>query len=218
MEKPSATSAKIYGADYNGPLPNVNTLGTQRPTREEQRTAQQILRNAPTSSPIAIMRYFAGIDTVNKDGEAFNAGWHKRWNPVIVEFFAATNDQDSGNDLTPWCAAFMNWTLARCGFRGGTNSSKSGSFRKSPGIVSRPSVGDMIVFVRNGDACAGHVALYVGRSSDSLRILGGNQTDVQGHSSVNEKKIAFNDQHLKVHSYHRIDALRPRLTIRPDCR
>lgn len=75
----------VYGPDFEGPLPpDLYTRGTRPPTTQEEAVARRILRSAPTSSPLAIMRYFANLRDVNRDGEAYNAGWATRWNPVIV--------------------------------------------------------------------------------------------------------------------------------------
>ena len=213
----SGAGPTVYGPDFDGPLPRSLYLrGTRPPSSEEEATARRIIRAAPRSRPLAVMRYFAGLRDVNSDGEAYNAGWARRWNPVIVEFFRATDDDHSG-DTTPWCAAFLNWCLERCSYDGGTRSTVSGSFRKAGGVTKNPSVGDVAVFRRGRTGCRGHVALYLGRSGSSYRVIGGNQTDINGHSSINIRDVPFPGSELVMHSFHKISAFQAAVSPRPSC-
>jgi len=218
LEGPARNAGpKVYGADYSGPLPaSLYLRGRLPPSGSEEATARRIINAAPRSTPLAVMRYFAGLRDVNRDGEAYNAGWAKRWNPVIVEFYRATDDDHSG-DNTPWCAAFLNWCLERCSYHGGTRSTVSGSFRKAGGLTGSPAVGDVVVFKRGNTGCRGHVALYLGRSGKSYRVIGGNQTDIHGHSSINIRDVPFPGSGLALHSFHRISAFRPAVSPRPSC-
>jgi len=216
-EAPANAGPKVYGADFTGPLPSSLYLrGRLPPSGSEEATARRIINAAPRSTPLAVMRYFAGLRDVNRDGEAYNAGWASRWNPVIVEFYRATDDDHSG-DRTPWCAAFLNWCLERCGYDGGTRSTVSGSFRKAGGLTRSPSVGDVVVFKRGNTGCRGHVALYLGKSGSNYRVIGGNQTDIHGHSSINIRDVPFPGSGLALHSFHRVSAFRPAVSPRPSC-
>lgn len=215
MLEEAPTGPVVLGPDYSGPLPSDRFIrGNLPPSNEEEAIARQILQGAPRSSPLAIMRYFAGITRVNKDGEAYNAGWANRWNPVIVEFYSATLDTHSG-DTTAWCAAFLNWCLDRAGYKGSTKTTVSGSFRNAPGLTTSPQQGDIIVFKRTG--CTGHVGLVERRSGTQFMVIGGNQTNVKGHSSINVKKLPVPGAGLTVHSFHRIAEFRRAVSPRPSC-
>jgi uncharacterized protein (TIGR02594 family) len=207
----------VLGPDYRGPLPADRfSKRDLPPSNDEERIARQILQGAPRSSPLAIMRYFAGITRRNSDGEAYNAGWHTRWNPVIVEFYSATLDTHSGDD-TPWCAAFLNWCLDRANYKGSTKTTSSGSFRKAPGLVSAANArqGDIIVF--KGGTCTGHVGLLEAKSGSQFMVIGGNQTNVKGHSSINVKKLPVPGAGLTVHSFHSISEFKRAVSPRPSC-
>ena len=206
---------RVLGRDFNGPLPSdLYIRGKFPPKTEEERIARDIINAAPTSSPLAIMRYFAGLTRVNAGGEAYNAGWAHRWNPVIVEFFTATTDTHSG-DETPWCAAFLNWCLRRARYKGLTESASSGSFRDAPGRTTNKSVGDIVVYKSTG--CQGHVALYLRTVGGSYEVIGGNQTDIQRHHSINIKKVPFPGSGLSLHSFHKISAFRPPISTPLTC-
>jgi hypothetical protein len=69
--------------------------------------AHDILDLSPSGAPpVNIAEYFLS-DVPTK--------WVSAWpdayaNPIVVLFFSATHDKPAG-DVTPWCAAFMNWCL-----------------------------------------------------------------------------------------------------------
>ncbi|SDR43461.1 TIGR02594 family protein [Rhizobiales bacterium GAS191] len=192
-------------------LPPPMVGGTQVPLETETTIADRILRAAPRTSPFAVMRYLEAVRRVNKDREAYNGGWKTRWNPVIVTFFEDTSTTPQG-DTTSWCAASLNWTLARAGYRGGTSSASSGSFRDAPGRTNRPRPGDIVVFGHTDPqafaAGRGHVGLFVAQRHDAVLVLGGNQTNRFGHHSFCRKWLAKSGEDLKLHSFHAIDALK----------
>lgn len=203
----------VLGPDYaSDVVPTFDSLKTFR-TGERQK-AQAILNAAPRSTPVAVMRYFRDLRATNDLGEAYNAGWHGRWNPVLLAFFDAVDTKPVG-DNTAWCAAFLNWSLARCQYKGGTRSSNSGTFRNVRGTTSRPASGDVVVFKQPED-CRGHVGLYVRKTGSEILVLGGNQ-EFQGHHSVNEKIVPAQGSPLKFHSYHQISALKDAHAPLPRC-
>jgi uncharacterized protein (TIGR02594 family) len=186
----------------------VNEFGLQLALKEEIEKADTILASAPSSmSPIEVMRYFETLRDTNRDGEFYNAGWKSRWNPVIVRFFAATNFGKPEGDTTSWCAASLNWCLKCSGFRFGTDSAASASFRTALGKTDDPRPGDIVVFVQTADRNHGHVSLFLAADSDRVQCLGGNQKDKSGHHAVCTKRISKRG-FLTFHSYHSIDALR----------
>jgi uncharacterized protein (TIGR02594 family) len=209
---PTATDAKPFDKykDFESstlPFPLVG--GTAKPERNEQTIANGIIKRAPVRSPYAIMHYFETLRRVNKDNEAYNGGWATRWNPIIVEFFRATQTKPEG-DTTSWCAASLNWTLARSHMKGGTHSASSGSFRESPGKTRHPRRGDIVVFGATDPAAfaqgRGHVGLFVAQRSDAVLVLGGNQTNPFGHHAFCRKWLDKKGKDLKLHSFHDIRA------------
>jgi uncharacterized protein (TIGR02594 family) len=126
-----------------------------------------------------VARYFEALTDKNQDGELYSAEWAVRSNPLITQFFAAT-DYSGGaiNDQVPWCAAFMNWCLWRAQYKR-TNSASSGSFRCFGAPANPPQVGDIAVFKNRGQdkpySGSGHVAFWLSQSATDVSILGGNQ-------------------------------------------
>src|SRR5262249_16524503 len=134
-------------------------LGVEPAIDADVREAGQILRRAPCSSPIEVFSYFAELTEVGSTGEAFNSRWMRYENPVIVWFFHATQTQPRG-DCTSWCAAFLSWTLARCGLQS-RYSASSQDYADYGLSVSSPMIGDIVVFRRLQEPSHGHVALFL---------------------------------------------------------
>ena len=129
------------------------------------------------------------IDDKNDDQEAYNAQWQHRWNPVIVGFYESTTLKPDyvfkKGDTIDWCAAFLNWCLARAGYDT-TNNAMSGSFRTNFRKPEAP--GDIIVFRKRdkgGDQGFGHVGIFINETSSAYTVLGGNQKNGKKYSSVN---------------------------------
>ena len=195
--------------DFDSPtLPDLEELGTQPATTHEVQVSLSVLAGCPMSSPLAAMTYFSRLTVKNTDNELYNAGWKNRWNPVIVAFFKGTKCTPSG-DVTPWCAASMNWILGRCGLKGTANASSS-SFRDAPGKTNQPKTGDIVVF-RSADHHQarlghGHVSLFVSQTAESVICLGGNQVRA-GHHAIMQQTISKNG-FLTLDSFHSIEAFR----------
>ena len=195
--------------DYDGPLQLLQPRGIEDPLLEEIETAKIILGNAPKSTPFDVVRYFERLSLLNRDQEAYNAWWKDLWNPVIVAFFQETQTTPAG-DTTAWCAAFINWCLARAGYLGGTGSAASASFRDAPGKTNNPSAGDIIVFKDTAQPTKGHVGLVLAKSSSGkqFQVLGGNQQNALGHHSVNTMWLPKPGSSLAFHSFHKISAFK----------
>ena len=209
MAPPAAFADTGDASDFNSPsLPTLEVLGTQAATTKEVQVALDLLARCPTTSPLDAMTYFSRVTEKNAEGELYNAGWRTRWNPVIVNFFRKANLAPSG-DVTPWCAASMNWVLDRCALKG-TDSASSSSFRGAPGKTSQPKPGDIIVFrsadQHQADLGHGHVTLFVSQASDTVTCLGGNQVRA-GHHAIMQQVIAKNG-FLKLDSFHSIEAFK----------
>lgn len=212
----TAQAAAIPDFDLNKVLGLGHPIvgGVDPATERERAIADRILKHAPRGrTPLEVMHYFESVRLRNIDGESFNAGWRDRANPVILAFFDGlpVSTHELG-DRTSWCAASLNWTLARSGFQGGTHSPLSGSFREAPGVTRHPRAGDIVVF-RDTDPNLsaqgfGHVCLFLRQTHDHVYVLGGNQTNWKGHAAFCAKWLAKAGPNLTLHSFHAVDAFR----------
>jgi uncharacterized protein (TIGR02594 family) len=207
----AATTQALDGRDFFSPdLPDLRVLGTRPALGEEIAKARQILSELPSTAPFEIMTRLAALTDANAQGELYRGGWQTRWNPLIVTMFQETTQKPSG-DLTPWCAASLNWALRRAGLKG-TNSASSGSFRGFPAnsVTTTPKQGDIVVFRSADPAKAtlgrGHVGLFVDKTQTHVRVLGGNQISSAGHHEFSSKVIPLNGPALALHSFHSVEA------------
>ena len=180
-------------------------LGTADPGRQKREFAKEILNKAPKNCrPIDVASYFRnlglGKTEFGEEGRPYARGWPRLYNPLIIEFFEATKTRPLSpgglGDATPWCAAFVNFCIARAASKTGnigaeelkrsTNHASSGSFRcfgKPVPDDKAPAYGDLAVWALEGsiDGCkygSGHVGFVVGPSGDARMpylVLGGNQ-------------------------------------------
>jgi len=106
-------------------------------------------------------------------------------NPHILEYFDATTYHPS-DDEAPWCSAFVNWVLAKAGYRG-TKSAAAISWLDWGSGLQDPREGAVAVIHNKArdkliEGCkpmttgsGNHVAFYVSSSTTHIRLLGGNQ-------------------------------------------
>ena len=123
------------------------------------------------------------------EGEAEIAG--KAANPRIVEMFRVAglpDDPASGSDDTAWCAAFANACL-RCSGYQGTKSALASSFAAFGADLGRtPQSGCIVLFKPMAEGASGHVAFFVADDGDSIKVLGGNQSDQVKVASFSKNK------------------------------
>lgn len=178
-------------------------LGKIDPGEEKKKFAMKIMREAPVDcAPIDVARYYRDlglgkIAAFGEEGRPYARGWPRLYNPVVIEFFKATslNPMELDGDATAWCAAFVNYCIARSRLKSkdqaisskelasGTKSASSGSFRCFGKEVKEPKSGDIVVWALDGTLGAkclgqGHVGFFDGKTGDSGKpyyILGGNQ-------------------------------------------
>lgn len=93
-------------------------------------------------------------------------------NPRIVEYHQTTTLKGSTDEI-PWCSSFVNWCMAKAGYRG-TRSAAARSWGEWGQRITSPIPGCIVVMTRKG---GGHVGFYHGQDSYGLHILGGNQGD-----------------------------------------
>lgn len=181
-------------------------LGTADPGEAKRKFAQEIMASAPTNCrSIDVAYYFRdlglGKTIFKEEGRPYARGWPRVYNPVIIELFTSTGlnplSPSFDGDATPWCAAFVNYCIARsrapsgkigpADLKRGTQSASSGSFRcfgKKVPDGANPKEGDIAVWAVDGtiDGCKpgnGHVGFFVANNPDKAKpylIMGGNQS------------------------------------------
>ncbi|MBA5864781.1 MAG: CHAP domain-containing protein [Nitrospira sp. CR1.1] len=199
-------------------------FGTHAPDKEQYKRAKAIWEGAPKGkAPYDIANYFLSFEKT--DAEVITQ-WPQAasWNPLIVEFFSATNYR-AENDLTPWCAAFVNWCLKRSG-RQTSGSPKSQSFLNENFFEQTkiPKIGDLAVFTcyeinTTKSVGLGHVAFLAklpNPTDTQIVCLGGNQTKeknsricqtpyaldaVRTKRTINKKRVPVD---IKFNTYIRI--------------
>lgn len=114
--------------------------------------------------------------------------------PRILEYFTATpslNKNAAKVDETPYCAAFVNWCLAKAGFRG-TGNPMARSFERW-GRSTRNNAPALGAVALVKFATSYHVTFVTGISKDQVYLctLGGNQGNAHevSHSRCNEDNV-----------------------------
>lgn len=100
----------------------------------------------------------------------------------------AWNQENGGALGDPWCASFVNATLAENGIQG-TGSASSQSFKNWGTDAGGPVTGAIVVF-RNSDGRTGHVGYVQSvNSNGTINVLGGNQNQGVNVATFNTKKV-----------------------------
>jgi hypothetical protein len=201
-----------------------SSLGTQEPDWGRKQKAQAIISESPfKTTPYDVALYFRNIGQRQDrpDVASYVRGWPVFYNPVIIEFFRATGlnplDRDGKGDATDWCAAFVNWCIARGTstdgairkeeLSRGTRSASSGAFRCWPNKAAEtkdPKRGDIAVWALEGtvNGCEtgkGHVAFFEQFDGDSIVVIGGNQLDPAVNQQAVMRKSERRTFYRKVH-------------------
>jgi len=93
-------------------------------------------------------------------------GWAEEIGANVLRLYHA--------DDVPWCGLFMAVVAKRAGKQVPSQPLWALSWTRFGEATTTPSLGDVLVFRRNG---GGHVALYVGEDEQAYHCLGGNQSD-----------------------------------------
>ena len=154
------------------------------PSDARVKEAARLLSSVPTTSlPIDTAKYM-----IKNLPPGYKMEWPKDTptakmpaNPLIVAFFSATRTDPVDGDQTAWCAAFMCWTLRRCG-KPYPNNAGSKSFRDFKALPSTddPQPGNLVVFKNASHPDNGHVAFFDGftdATKSKVWCVGGNQHD-----------------------------------------
>lgn len=97
-------------------------------------------------------------------------------NPRILEYLKTVGL--GGGDETPWCSAFVAWSLKNSGqsIAGCTGMAKSYATASSMKKLSEITYGCIVVFNRGTNPSNGHVGFCVGTRGGRILVLGGNQS------------------------------------------
>jgi uncharacterized protein (TIGR02594 family) len=107
-------------------------------------------------------------EIVGKGSNRTIIGWRDELNQAGVKI-AGFSDDD-----IPWCGLFAAIIAHRAGKRGVDAPLWARNWGKFGTATSEASLGDVLVFVRNG---GGHVGFYVAEDATAFHVLGGNQSN-----------------------------------------
>src|SRR3990167_1531042 len=122
----------------------------------------------------------------------------KEINAYIRDALPAAWKYDVRN--TPWCAAFANAILIKCGII--KNSIKqpllARGFLNTGEIIHTPKLGDIVVLKRGSSTWQGHVGFYVkDYDEDQIIVFGGNQFNSRtGQADQVNKRVYSKDRVL----------------------
>ena len=128
-------------------------------------------------------------------------------NPVIVQWAKETKTKEDdwyNHDSIPWCGLFMAVVAQRAGKEIPPKPLMAMSWASFGKPARVAMLGDVLVFSRKG---GGHVGLYVGESSDSYYVLGGNQGNRVSITRIAKKRLhairrpEYNVQPYSVQAY-----------------
>jgi uncharacterized protein (TIGR02594 family) len=198
----------------------------------EVEKAKAIIEACPVKkNPVEIAQYFQDLRqgqlnaALGADAHHYGEEWPVRANPLIVQFFDATTLRKPAGDTTAWCAAFVNWCIAR-GRKGRddeqklaedklakhTQSAASSSFREWGNKTDKPEPGDIVVFRHRTENWRGHVGFVISKTSSGIQVLGGNQMPLRARlpsgtydrpnkGEVNVSRMQMNAGSLEFHSF-----------------
>jgi uncharacterized protein (TIGR02594 family) len=110
-------------------------------------------------------------------------------NARIVEYHQTTTLKAT-DDETPWCSSFVNWCMKQAGITG-SNSAAAKSWLNWGTTLTDPQEGAVVVIKKKtagsdqstGSSSGFHVAFFVSKTTTSIRLLGGNQSDQVKYSN-----------------------------------
>jgi uncharacterized protein (TIGR02594 family) len=136
-------------------------------------------------------RYLAKVPYIPPEGEDFpwmaiaeqekgvseipGAGNH----PRVLEYLKSTTNLTKAaisKDETPWCSAFVNWCLAQTGYER-TKNALARSWLSWGQAIKTPRRGCIVVFQR--EKKFGHVGFYLEETDTHIKVLGGNQQNLE---------------------------------------
>jgi uncharacterized protein (TIGR02594 family) len=203
--------AKVEGLSYQLVYPSIESLDRPQPfgykpasEAQKQRAKEAVAATPKGPTPIDVARSF--IERYyDKEPEVISQ-WPApdAWNPLLVEFFTATTHR-ANNDMIPWCAAFTNWCLERCGRTGSRSTSSQSFFSKEFKTTNYPKPGDLAIFTcydkQSGKSLGlGHVGFFKEKlSSNKITVVGGNQSGGGHYSIISEVPFTTTERGVRRH-------------------
>jgi len=170
-------------------LTDPQGFGYREATEEQKRIARDIINGTKKGPrPIDIAEDLVGRFYQQNPNLISQWPAPAEWNPLIKEFFEVTSTPKN-NDMTPWCAAFVNWCLERAGRIGSKSPSSQSFLSRYFKTVQKPRLGDLAIFTCYNKSTGksvglGHAAFFKEELPDSrIIVVGGNQSK-NGHSSI----------------------------------
>ena len=115
-------------------------------------------------------------------------------NPRVLEYLRSTTNlgaSAASKDETPWCSAFVNWCLEQAGYER-TKNALARSWLDWGQKIDMPRRGCIVVFQR--EKKFGHVGFYLEETATHIKVLGGNQQNLETEIfEVSEKSYPKSD-------------------------
>jgi len=158
-------------------------------------------------------------DITAKEFSYYAREWPIRGNPVIMQFFYATDYRKPEGDTTWWCSAFVSWCIrhAREG-RSADNvraipvkGAASSQYRDWGEEIklTEAKKGDLVVFKNKSKPAFGHIGFFHELKEENgekiILVLGGNQAaqDEFNGGEVNIARYKLDSERLEFHSVRR---------------
>jgi uncharacterized protein (TIGR02594 family) len=100
-------------------------------------------------------------------------------NPRVLLYLQSTTNLSrsaTSRDETPWCSAFVNWCLQQAGYER-TKNALARSWLSWGQAIETPRRGCIVVFQR--EKKFGHVGFYLEENVTHIKVLGGNQQNLE---------------------------------------
>ncbi len=109
-------------------------------------------------------------------------------NPRIVTYHCTTSldAPSASNDETPWCSSFVNWCVEKSGYAG-TDSAWARSWLNWGRATNSPVKGCIVVLSRLEGS--GHVGFFISKTTTTIKVLGGNQSDAVNISNFPSSRL-----------------------------
>lgn len=114
------------------------------------------------------------------------AEWNPGDNPRIIEYLASVGVR--GGDETSWCAAFVNWSIQKAGFRG-HGTGLAGQWINYGRAVA-PAYGCVVVLQPLSAGASGHVGFLHAMDLTNVWLLSGNSANRVRLSAYSRGKLA----------------------------
>ena len=99
--------------------------------------------------------------------------------PRVLEYLRSTANLGraaTSKDETPWCSAFVNWCLEQAGYER-TRNALARSWLNWGQAIKTPRRGCIVIFQR--ERKFGHVGFYLEETETHIKVLGGNQQNLE---------------------------------------